>query len=74
MSRSWIDFHFSGVIPRIVKVIPLRVRVHGKEGDGFFFCFLLSALLGTLQYRLPSGDVCGRFCRGGLGVVGSTRT
>ena len=37
MSRSWIDSHFSGVIPRMLRVRPWRGRVEGEEGDDWVF-------------------------------------
>ena len=38
-SRSWIHFHFSGVIPRILRVRPWRGRVGGEERSGCFCSF-----------------------------------
>jgi len=40
MWRSWIDSHFSGVIPRMVKVRPWSGGVEGEEGDDWGFLFL----------------------------------
>ena len=60
----------SGVIPRMLRVMPWRGRVEGKERDDCFcFFLLLSALLNTRLGRLPSRDVNGEACRGGKGCV-----
>ena len=70
MLRSWIDPHFSGVIPRMLKVRPWRGWVEGEERDDCFcFFLLLSALLNTRLGRLPSGDVGGEACWGGKGCI-----
>ena len=64
MSRSWIDSHFSGVIPRMLRVRPWRGRVEGKEGDDWVFCFsLLLLLLDTGISRLPGADAGVDDCR-----------
>jgi len=71
MSRSWIDSHFSGVIPRMLRVRPWRGRVEGGEGDDWVFCFylLLSAFLNTRLGRLSSGDAGGETCWEGKDCV-----
>jgi len=70
MSRSWLHFNFSGVIPRILRVRQWRGQVEGKEEDNCFFSFLLlSALLESVLDRLPKQDVFSGACPRTAGVV-----
>jgi len=65
MSRSWSDSHFSGVIPRMLRVRPWRaseVEEREKRETIIFLRFLLSTLLKTEIGRIPSADAGGDDC------------